>query len=601
MFLRSTRRFKDGKEHRYWSIVENRRCAGGKVVQRPVLYLGEINDSQKESWCRVLEGFDETQGQSRQMALFPWDRQIPVHAVDIGIGVRLKDFSLHRPRQWGACWLACELYKQLGLDGFWSERLLPSREGTSWSDILQTLVCYRLIAPGSEWKLHRQWFEQSAMGDLLGHDYGLVEKNALYRVHDRILEHKRELFSHLSHKWKDLFGAKFEVLLYDLTSTYFEIDAPDPEHTKKRFGYSRDKRSDCVQVVIALVVTPEGFPLAYEVLAGNTSDKTTLRDFLKKIEDQYGKARRIWVMDRGIPTEEVLAEMRASDPPVQYLVGTPKGRLTRYEADLLAQPWQKVREGVEVKLHAEDEEMYVYARSRDRVAKERAMRLRQLRGLLRRLRELSQMTLSARELLLKLGEARERYRNAWRLLDFELPEPARGEKTKAPARFAWRLNRDKLRKARRREGRYLLRANMPEAEPADLWSFYIQLTEVEAAFKTLKDDLDLRPIYHQLDSRIEAHIFICFMAYCLHVTLQARLRPHAPGLTSRAVLDKFAAIQMLDVHFPTTDGRTLILSRYTQPEADQKILLEKLQLQLPKQPPPRISASHQLLPSSPPP
>jgi len=595
MFLRNTRRIKDGKEHRYWSIVENRRCAGGKVVQRPVLYLGEINDTQKESWCRVLEGFDDQDGSRRQMALFAWDREIPAHAADIGIGVRLKDFSLHRPRQWGACWLACELYRQLGLDEFWSERLPQSREGTSWSDILQTLVCYRLIAPGSEWKLHRQWFEQSAMGDLLGHDYSLVEKNALYRVHDRILAHKAELFSHLTNKWKDLFGAKFEVLLYDLTSTYFEIDAPDPQHTKKRFGYSRDKRSDCVQVVIALVVTPEGFPLAYEVLAGNTSDKTTLRDFLKKIENQYGKAQRIWVMDRGIPTEEVLAEMRASDPPVQYLVGTPKGRLTRYEADLLGKPWQKVREGVEVKLHAEDDEMYVYARSQDRVAKERAMRLRQLRGLLRRLKALSEMTLPARELLLKLGEARERYRTAWRLMDIELPEPATARERKAPASFSYRLNRTKLRMARRREGRYLLRANMPEAQPSDLWNFYIQLTEVEAAFKTLKDDLDLRPIYHQLDSRIAAHIFISFLAYCLHVTLRARLRPHAPGLTSRAVLDKFAAIQMLDVHFPTTDGRTLILSRYTQPEADQKILLEKIKLQLPDQPPPRITASHQLL------
>lgn len=598
MFLRHTKRKKDGKEHRYWSIVENRRCLGGKMVQRPVLYLGEVNDSQKESWCRILEGFDEGRAEVRQMALFAWDRPIPVHAADIGIGLRLKDFSLHRPRQWGACWLACQLYSQLGLDEFWRERLPESREGTCWRHILQTLVCYRLIAPGSEWKLHRQWFEQSAMGDLLGRDYGLVEKNALYRTHDRLLPHKRELFSHLAEKWKDLFGARFEVLLYDLTSTYFEIDAPEPEHTKKRFGYSRDKRSDCVQVVIALVVTPEGFPLAYEVLAGNTSDKTTLRDFLKKIEDQYGKAQRIWVMDRGIPTEEVLAEMRASDPPVQYLVGTPKARLTRYEADLLGQPWQKVREGLEVKLHAEDDEMYVYARSQDRVAKERAMRLRQLRGLLRRLKELSAMSLPARELLLKLGEARERYRAAWRLMDFEMPEPTTAKERKAPARFNYRLNRTKLRTARRREGRYLLRANMPEAKPADLWNFYIQLTEVEAAFKTLKDDLDLRPIYHQLDSRIQAHIFISFLAYCLHVTLRARLRPHAPGLTSRAVLDKFAAMQMLDVHFPTTDGRTLILSRYTQPEADQKILLQKLNLQLPEQPPPRLSAAHQLLPSN---
>lgn len=591
MFLRSTRRFKDGKEHRYWSIAENRRCAGGKVVQRPVLYLGEINDSQREQWCRVLEGFDEDKCESRQMALFPWDREIPAHASDIGVGIRLKDFSLHRPRQWGACWLACELYRQLGLDVFWRERLANSREGTCWSDILQTLVCYRMIAPGSEWKLHRHWFEQSAMGDLLGGDYALVEKNALYRTHDKILAHKRDLFDHLTDKWRDLFGAKFEILLYDLTSTYFEIDAPDPQTTKKRFGYSRDKRPDCVQVVIALVVTPEGFPLAYEVLPGNTSDKTTLRDFLGKIESQYGKAQRIWVMDRGIPTEEVLAQMRQSDPPVFYLVGTPKARLNKYESDLLPLPWQQVRAGVEVKLYAEDGEMYVYARSQDRVAKERSMRLRQLRGLLKRLRELSQMTLCTRELLLKLGEARERYRQAWRLMDIELPEENTAEQRKAPAIFSYRINLTKLRQVRRREGRYLLRANMPEATPGDLWSFYIQLTEVEAAFKTLKDDLDLRPIYHQLDSRIEAHIFISFLAYCLHVTLRARLRAHAPGLTSRAVLDKFAAIQMLDVHFPTTDGRTLILSRYTQPDVDQRILLEKLKLTLPAQPPPKITTS----------
>lgn len=598
MFLRSTRRIKDGKEHRYWSIVENRRCAGEKIVQRPVLYLGEINDSQQAAWCRVLEGFDEDEGSARQMALFAWDREIPAHAVDIGIGVRLKEFTLHRPRQWGACWLACELYRQLGLEEFWAQRLPPSREGTRWDQILQVLVCYRLIAPGSEWRLHRQWFERSAMGDLLGGDFSLAEKNGLYRVHDRLLAHKQALFGHLRQRWQDLFGAKFEVLLYDLTSTYFEIDAPDSETTKKRFGYSRDKRPDCVQVIIALIVTPEGFPLAYEVLAGNTADKTTLRGFLDKIEAQYGKADRIWVMDRGIPTEEILAQMRESDPPVRYLVGTPKGRLSRFEADLLGQPWQEVRDGVEVKLHACEGEMYVYARSRHRAAKERSMRRRKLRGLLQRLRELSTRELSASQLLLKLGEARERYRSAWRLLDIDLPVATSGKRgarqSKTPATFSFGLNRAKLRQARRREGRYLLRANMPEAAPADLWKFYIQLTEVEAAFKTLKDDLDLRPIYHQLDSRIEAHIFISFLAYCLHVTLRARLRPHAPGLTSRAVLDKFAAVQMLDVHFPTTDGRTLLLSRYTQPDNDLKLLLHKLNLHLPEQPPPRITSSGQL-------
>jgi transposase len=591
MFLKCHPRIKDGKEHRYWSVVENRRCGRGKVVQRQVLYLGEINDSQRQSWCRMIEVFDERRERTLPLALFPADRQLPNFAAGFGVQVRLKEMELHRPRQWGACWLACHLYEQLELDEFWAERLADSREGTCWQHILQTLVCYRLIDPGSEWRLHRQWFEQSAMGDLLDEDYSLVEKNALYRCLDRVLKHKEQLFGHLRQRWQDLFGARFEVLLYDLTSTYFESDPAFEETDKRQFGYSRDKRPDCVQVVIALIITPEGFPLAYEVLPGNTSDKTTLRQFLRKIEEQYGKAERVWLMDRGVPTEEVLTEMRTSVPPIYYLVGTPKGRLSKLEADLLEQPWQSVRPGVEVKVLPQENELYVFAQSHDRLNKERAMRRRQLKALWKRLGQLQQMKLKARELLLKLGEAKGRYRAAWRLIDIQLPEP----KTEGIASFSFALNRQKLRQVRRREGRYLLRTNLCGRDPAQLWQFYIQLVEIEAAFKNLKDDLALRPIFHQLEHRIEAHIFVAFMAYCLHVTLRARLRPLAPGLTPRAVLDKFAAIQMLDVHLPTTDGRTLILSRYTHPEPDQKLLLEQLNLTLPAQPPPRISSRGKLL------
>lgn len=406
-----------------------------------------------------------------------------------------------------------------------------------------------------------------------------------------MLEHKQALFSHLTERWQDLFGAKFDVLLYDLTSTYFESSRPDDENDKRRYGYSRDKRSDCVQVVIALVVTPDGFPLAYEVLAGNTSDRTTLKEFLNKIETQYGKAQRIWVMDRGVPTEKILTEMRQSDPPVYYLVGTPKGRLSKLSQELLAVPWQAVRSGVEVKLLAQEQELYVLAKSVDRVNKERSMRQRQLRALLKRLKELHGMKFTkSQALLLKLGAAKGKYRAAWRLLDIVLPEAKkRGDKVA----FSFRLNRQKLRAIRRREGRYLLRTNLTGREPAQLWQFYIQLVEIEAAFKNLKDDLQLRPIYHQLQNRIEAHIFVAFMAYCLQVTLKARLRPVAAGLTPRAVLDKFATIQMLDVKFPTTDGRTLMLSRYTEPDTDHKLLLEQLKLTLPPQPPPRIAAGGQ--------
>ena len=585
MFLRFSRRIKNGKAHRYWSIVENKRCAGGRVVQRQVLYLGELNDSQQEAWCRVIEAFDEDKQSRRQIALFPHDRQLPQHAEDYGVQVRIDAMQLHRPRQWGACWLACQLYEQLELDRFWETRLPDSREGTSWQHILQTLVSYRLIDPGSEWRLHRLWFEQSAMADLLGEDFSLVEKNALYRCLDKLLGHKSTLFSHLQTRWRDLFAATFDILLYDLTSTYFESDPPEDEEDKRRFGHSRDKRRDCVQVVIALIVTPAGFPLAYEVLPGNTADNTTLRAFLQKIEAQYGKAQRIWVMDRGIPTEQVLGEMRRSDPPVSYLVGTPKGRLTKLEKSLIGLPWQTVREGVDVKLLPKEQELYVLARSRSRIYKERAIRRRKLKWLWARLKELSAMDVSREELLMKLGAGRSKARAAWRLVDVKVDAKK--------ATFTYALNRKKLRIALRREGRYLLRTNLTGRDPAQLWQFYIQLTEIEAAFKNLKDDLELRPIYHQRIERIEAHIFVAVMAYCLHVTLRARLRPLAAGLTPRAVLDKFAAIQMLNVHFPTTDGRTLLLSRYTELNPDQKLLVRQLNLELPPQPPPRITAAGQ--------
>jgi len=582
MFLRCTTRKKNGKEHRYYSLVENRRGTGGRVLQRHVLYLGEINDQQQAAWRKTIELFEDGQTRPRTVALFPEERMGPVADTDI-VRIRLKQLSLHRPRQWGACWLAAYLWDLLGLADFWAQRLPPSRKGTRWDWILQILVTYRLVEPGSEWRLYRHWFDHSAMADLLGADAELAEIHKLYECHERLLAHKAALFTHLTARWKDLFNAQFEVLLYDLTSTYFESAPPFPAGDKRRYGYSRDKRSDCVQVVVALIVTPEGFPLAYEVLAGNTSDKTTLADFLAKVEQQYGRAERIWVMDRGIPTEETLARMRVSQPPVSYLVGTPRSRLSQYEQALAALPWQVAREGVSVKLLAEEEEVYVLARSQDRVSKERAMRRRQLKGLWERLKQLQQMELKRDELLKKLGAALHTYPGAARLVSA----------TVAPegAALTFALRKDKLRQAQRREGRYLLRSNLVKGRsPEELWQFYLQLTEVEAAFKHLKSDLALRPIHHQLERRIEAHLFLCFLAYCLHVTLRRRLRDLAPGLTPRAVLEKFATIQMLDVHLPTTDGQTVVLSRYTQPESDVQLLLQRLKLELPAQPPPRILA-----------
>ncbi len=590
MFLRKTQRKKDGKTHDYWSVVENKRVAGGRVVQRHVLYLGEINSSQAAVWRKAIEVLDDDAGQSRTMALFPEDRCAGIVPDASVVQLRLSEMRLCRPRQWGACWLAGQLWQALQLDQFWADRLPPSRKGTQWDQILQVLVAYRLIAPGSEWKLHRDWFGKSAMADLLGADFGLAEAHKLYACHDLLLQHKDALFSHLMARWRDLFNANFDVLLYDLTSTYFEINASDvAEGDKRRHGYSRDKRPDCPQVVIALVVTPDGLPLAYEVLPGNTADCTTLRMFLARIERQYGRARRVWVMDRGIPTDAVLAEMRASDPPVQYLVGTPKGRLSRLEKQLLAKPWQEARPGVSVKLLAEDDELYVYAESVDRVSKERAMRRRQLKWLWKRLRELAAMDVRREEMLMKLGAARARAPTAWRLVDIAMD--------KAGAGFSYTLNRQKLRQIRRREGRYLLRTNLTENDPALLWQYYIQLVAVEQAFKNLKGDLAIRPIFHQDERRVEAHIFIAFLAYCLQITLQRRLHALAPGLTARSALEKFAAVQMIDVHLPTTDGRELLLTRYTQPEPELLLLIQQLKLSLPPQPPPRIATGR--LPSHP--
>jgi len=585
MFLRAKTRFKDGKAHRYWSIVESRRTAGGRVVQRHVLYLGEINDSQKAAWCKTIEVFGEGGERPAQLALFPDDREMPMLDCE-AVQVRLDALELRKPRQWGACWLACHLWELLRLDDFWADKLPPSRQGTRWLNVFKTLVCYRLIDPGSEWRLHRHWYEQSAMADLLGEDFGLVQSDKLYRCLDKLLAHKQGLFGFLQQRWQALFDVRFDVLLYDLTSTYFECDVP--ETGKRKFGHSRDKRSDCVQVVIALIVTPDGFPLAYEVMPGNTSDKTTLAGFIKKIEAQYGKAQRTWVMDRGIPTEEVLAEMRAAETPIYYLVGTPKGRLTKLEKEFLKLPWEQVREAVEVKLLDKEGELYVLARSAGRVEKERSMRRRRLKKLLKRLHELQKQGLTRDQLLLKLGAAKKEAGRAYGLVDIRLPDK---DQAVTQETFGFALNRRKLRFVRRREGRYLLRSNLKGDDPALLWRYYIQLTEVEQAFKELKGDLSIRPIYHQNEARIEAHIFVAFMAYCLQVTLKHRLRSLAPGLTPRAVLEKMAALQMVDVHLPTTDGRCLVLSRHTQPEKDQLLLLSQLKLELPPQPPPKITSN----------
>jgi len=585
MFLRFNTRKKDGKVHRYWSIVENRRLRHERTTQRTVFYLGEINDTQQAAWRKQLEAFDETTQRAEQIALFPADREIPPDALN-GLQVKLAELTLERPRVFGDCWLACRLWDELHLSEFWRERLPDGKAEVPWVKVLELLAVRQLVAPGSKWHLHRRWFLTSAMDELLDEDFAVAAKNRLYECLDIIDTHRAALFTHLQRRWKDLFGATHDLLLYDLTSSYFEGEMAGAP--KARPGHSRDKRSDCRQVVIAVVLTPEGFPLAYEIMPGNTSDKATLKLFLQKIEAQYGKANRIWIMDRGIPTEEVLEAMRRSDPPVGYLVGTPRARWEQFRTDFEKIPWQKQRDTVEVKLLARGDEVYVLAKSSGRHAKERAMRRRKLArllGTLRTLRRTRERPWKRDTLLHKLGAAHKTAGKAWSFVALTLP--AAGAPVNRDT-FGFTLLKAKLREAEARDGHYLLRGFRAGDAAGPLWERYMELAEIEAAFKTLKSDLHLRPIRHHGERRIEAHILVCFLAYCLSVTLRKRLAAHAPGLTSRWVLETLAGILMLDVHVPLVDGRELVLPRYTQPEPEHRLILEKLGWQLPPQPPPRI-------------
>jgi transposase len=584
MFLRSTNRKKDGKDHRYFSIVENRRLPGGRTVQRTVLYLGEINDQQQAAWRKRLEVFDEEEQRYVAMSLFPEDREIPADALD-SVQVKLSELQLRRPRMFGNCWLACELWQQLGLDEFWQQRLPEGREAVSWEKVLRLLVVNRLLGGGSEFRLHCQWFVDSAMDELLQTNFAVADKDRLYRCLDRVLAYKQELFLWLRQKWAELFAADFEVLLYDLTSTYFEGEME--QNPKARRGYSRDGRPDCLQLVIALVITPDGYPLAYEVMNGNTADCTTLRGFLQHIEDAYGKAQRTWVMDRGIPTEAVLKEMRAPERQTFYLVGTPKARMQQHAKKWLDLPWHKVRDSVEVKLYQHEGELYVLAKSEGRQAKETAMRRKRLTRLLRKLRAMRKSLPQRDPLLLRIGAAKKEAGRSFKFVKIHLP--AAGEKV-TRANFSFQLDKTKLKAAEERDGQYLLRSNLTSEDPAVLWARYVQLTQIESVFRSLKSELKIRPIYHQLEHRAEAHVLIAFLAYCLQVTLKNRLMIHAPGLTPSAVLEKLATIQMVEVWIPTLDGRCLILPRHTQPEKDVQALLDQIQVTLPPQPPPRIKA-----------
>ena len=627
MFLRATKRFKDGKAHCYWSLVESVRV-GRRVFQRQVLYLGELNDSQRAEWQRTVEAFDEN-GKPQQMKLFPENRA-PGTDDDSVVLIRTDRLVVKNLRNWGEVWLGTVLWDKLGLDDFWKARLSSSRKGTDWLSIMKAIVLYRFTDPGSELRMHSNWMANTAIEELIGSG-ALTGRSTLYSCLDRVIwpsdewrkpraerrnSFKDELFHYLRDRWAGLFGSTCDVVLFDLTSTYFEVDGTKAlESELQRYGYSRDKRGDCLQVVVALVLTPDGFPLAYEVMPGNTNDRETQMPFIKRLEAKYGRIGSLWLMDRGVPTEKTLKAMREGG--YKYLVGAPRGHLKVLGDRLAKAEWQNVQDGISVKVARLDSEAgtsasgtvgensgdtFVLTRSTARSLKETSMRVKKLRGAMKTLFAVDERIgrvrwrkagpvkreLSRDELLKRLAVAEAKAGRAWKMISITLPKE--GQKV-TPETFHWHLDWDRIDEARANdEGTYLLRTNLPECDPKTLWKRYMIQGEIEYAFRELKNDLGLRPVYHQLDDRIEAHVFTAFMALCLFQTLRAIARERAPGLTPRQIVEKFRTVKMVDVVMPTTDHRIVTLPRYIEPKKDVAILLDRLGLTLPEQPPPKVSA-----------
>jgi transposase len=581
VFLKRHVRRKNGKEHVYYSLCESIRLSRGRTTQRRVLNLGELNTNQIDRWQRSIAVIEQP-GQSRQYRLFT-DREgaAPAEASDV-CEVILSSLSVRRPRQFGACWLASRLWQELKLDEFFATALQDRRGTIEWAKVIELLTVNRLCEPESELGVHQRWYGTTAMDVVLGTEDPVAAKDRLYRALDKAIEHKEPLEQHLARRWQDLFGAKCELLLYDLTSTYFEGQLG--EVPLARHGYSRDHRPDALQLILALVVTEEGFPLSYEVFEGNRADVTTLEEILDSVQRKHGALGRVWVFDRGIVSEENLALLRQRG--LFYLVATPRRMLGSFQKELIKEDWSQV-EGhpqIQLKLISRDQELYVLTRSLERAEKERAIRLRALHGLRKDLAKLSKTVRSGRlrrrELIYKrLGRLEERWPTAWPYLqEVELSE----------SNLVWKWDRKKLRSAWLHQGAYLLRTNLIDRDPQMLWRQYIQLTELEAVFRTLKSELNLRPIFHRIQRRIEAHILIAFLGYCLWICLKQKLRAAAGSLTPAQVIQSLKQIILVEVWFDLRKGGRICLPRITQPEAQQQLILHHLGWSLPEQPPPKI-------------
>ena len=590
MFLRAHQRTKDGKGHSYWSLVETVRTPDGPR-QRTLCYLGELNSSAQARWLKTIEVFNE-QGEKQQLKLFPSQVEPPPNDPQVA-RVLLNQVRLERTRQFGCCWLGLQLWKRLELDRFFEEAVDEGVAEVPWSRVVALLAINRLCAPGSELAIEQRWYPSTALDDLLGIEGGKINDTRLYRCLDRILLHKTKLERHLKKRYGELFGAEFDVLLYDLTSTYVEGTAE--KNPMMRRGYSRDHRPDCEQMVIALIVNSEGFPFSYETFDGNRADVSTMETILRMVERKYGQARRIWVLDRGIVSEENLAAIRKRGG--QYLVGTPRSQMKQFEQELLKDDWTQVRPDVEVKKAAipRGEETYILCRTAGRKEKEQAIRNRFSARLEDALKRLAKTIETGRlkdrhKMERRLGRIQARHPQVSDLYEVALRETPNG------VRLQWSIREDRKIWRGLREGAYMLRTNLQDGTTQELWSRYMQLTEAEASFRALKSELSIRPLFHQLEPRVKAHVLVAFLGYALWVTFKHLLKRRAPivpqpslsGLTNAQPLSTMKALSLLstlqsaDIVLPTTDGREIRLRRITEPTPEQKALLEQLGLTLPE-------------------
>jgi transposase len=586
MFLRSHQRSKDGKGHTYWSLVETVRTADGPR-QRRLCYLGELNSSAQARWLKTVEVFNE-QGESTQLKLFPSEVEPPANDPQVA-RVLLNRVRLERSRQFGASFLGLELWKRLELDRFFEQAVDDKTADVPWSRVAAVLAINRLCAPGSELAIEERWYPSTALDDLLGIEEGKINDTRLYRCLDRILPHKTKLEQHLKQRYGELFGAEFDVLLYDLTSTYVEGAAEN--NPMMRRGYSRDHRPDCEQMVIALIVNNEGFPFSYETFDGNRADVSTMETILRMVERKYGKARRIWVMDRGIVSEANLEAIRKRGG--QYLVGTPRSQMKQFEAELLKDDWKQVRPEVEVKQAKlpRGEETYILCRTTGRKEKEKAIRQRFSNRMEDALSRLSKAITTGRlkdrnKMERRLGRIQANHPSVNDLYEVALRSTPEG------VRLFWEMKKDGQTWRELREGAYILRTNLQAETAEELWSKYMQLTEAEASFRALKSELSIRPLFHQLESRVKAHVMVAFLGYALWVTLKHLLQEKRmaisaeehtqPALSPARALALLSTLHSADIVLPTTDGRELRLRRVTEPDTEQKKLLDLLRLTLPE-------------------